>query len=68
MMFLIESALRDMKNVDLVMPTLSTDEALWDIAAYHTQQAIEKLLKAILELKGMEYRKTHNLLDLISVC
>ena len=45
----------------------TNDEMLTDIAAYHTQQAIEKALKYKIEMLGMSYKKNHDLVGLIQV-
>ena len=37
------------------------DEIYIDIAAYHIQQAIEKILKYLIEMEGESYRKTHDI-------
>lgn len=41
------------------------DEMITDQAAYHAQQALEKALKYEIEIKGVEYKKVHNLVALI---
>jgi len=38
------------------------------IAAYHTQQAGEKALKAFLAAHNPPFRSTHNLLELLQAC
>lgn len=43
---------------------LATDPPLSGIAAYHLQQAAEKLMKALLTLSAMPFRKTHSLNEL----
>ncbi len=43
------------------------DELSINIAAYHAQQAIEKLMKAMLNLEGVAYPATHNISLLIDV-
>lgn len=35
-----------------------------DIIGFHCQQAVEKFLKAILANHGIEFRKTHDLIEL----
>ena len=48
---------------------VSTDEAFLDVACFETQQALEFLLKAILQENGVPYEKTHDiryLLELLS--
>jgi HEPN domain-containing protein len=60
----------------LLMRKAAEDEALLDavltcvrisdeIIGFHLQQAAEKLLKAILANKDVDYRRTHNLIDLM---
>ena len=47
---------------------ISEDDAYLDIACFETQQAVEFLLKTILQEYGVAYEKTHNiryLLDLV---
>jgi len=38
-----------------------------DMVCFHLQQGIEKLLKALLECRGIEYPHTHNLVTLIDL-
>lgn len=58
----------------LISPTWNptNDELLYDMAAYHTQQGIEKLLKYILhDIYGMDESirkfRTHKIYDLIAI-
>lgn len=39
-------------------------ESDFPAAAFHAQQAIEKVIKAVLCLKGAEFRRTHDLIEL----
>lgn len=39
----------------------------WSLAAYHVQQAAEKLLKAVLAESGTPIPKTHDLVHLVSL-
>jgi HEPN domain-containing protein len=41
----------------------SPDEAI----GFHSQQAVEKLLKAVLASRGVRYRRTHDLVELIDL-
>ncbi len=43
---------------------LAASDFLPDIAAYHCQQAAEKLIKGVLVLAGVSFRKTHDLDEL----
>ena len=38
-----------------------------EIIGFHAQQAVEKMLKAILALHGIRYRKTHDLVELLDL-
>jgi HEPN domain-containing protein len=38
-----------------------------DVVGFHCQQCIEKYLKALLVLKKLDFPKTHDLLDLLSI-
>ncbi len=38
-----------------------------EIIGFHAQQAVEKMLKAVLALRGIPYRKTHNLFEIIDL-
>ena len=39
-----------------------------DVAAFHAQQAVEKLLKAYLVYKYQEFEKIHDLGELVALC
>lgn len=45
-----------------------TENELWDIAAFHSQQAAEKALKAFLACHDVPFRRTHNLVELLEEC
>lgn len=40
--------------------------SLFRMVCYHAQQSVEKILKAILTEKDVEFSRTHNILDLCS--
>lgn len=44
------------------------EDELWDIAAFHSQQAAEKALKAFLAWHDVPFRRTHNLVELLEEC
>ena len=44
------------------------DDAVYDIVCYHSQQCIEKYLKAILVEKNVEFEKIHDLEALMHLC
>ncbi|MCI5918349.1 MAG: HEPN domain-containing protein [Roseburia sp.] len=64
MCLLIEKAKKDMDVVNTMQKI--NDEMYLDICCYHTQQAIEKLLKCSIELKGVTYEFTHSIITLYS--
>ncbi len=39
-----------------------------DVAAFHCQQAIEKMLKACLVYRGDQFERTHDLVELLARC
>lgn len=40
----------------------------YDAVGFHAQQAIEKYLKAILQLRNVRFEKVHDLLALMKLC
>lgn len=44
------------------------DELDSEVALFHLQQAVEKLLKALLSFKNIEFPKVHDLEILINIC
>ena len=55
-----EKAMKDLSLVEQVVhfPQLNLDD---DIVGFHAQQAVEKLLKAVLSENGAHFRRTHDL-------
>lgn len=49
----------------ITIETLLDNPVLTNIVAFHSQQAIEKTLKAIIEEFGISFIKTHNIQSLI---
>lgn len=64
---LLELAKKDYAAVKKLMPNRSTDEYFLSIACYHYQQAIEKLLKYLINLYGEKYPATHDIAVLCNV-
>jgi HEPN domain-containing protein len=61
---LIVAAERDRQAFD----KLASDPALHDsLAGFHGQQAVEKALKAVLARKGVAFRRTHDLAELLDL-
>jgi HEPN domain-containing protein len=48
--------------------TLNSDEPVYWAAAFHAQQAAEKLLKALLTFHGVEFEKSHSIDYLLELC
>jgi len=49
---------------DLQMAGLALEEGIWNQVCFHSQQAVEKLLKAFLEAVGERVPKLHSLAEL----
>jgi HEPN domain-containing protein len=47
---------------------MATDEPATDTVCFHTQQAVEKYLKAYLVFHKIHFRKTHDIAELIECC
>ena len=60
---LLRLAIRDLRACDALLIASGLDQA---VAAFHAQQAAEKALKAVLVLRGLESRRTHDLEELAS--
>ena len=63
-----EILLRKARQDELVLERLLDDrEVDDDTLGFHAQQAAEKMLKAVLASRGIDYPKTHNLRVLIEL-
>lgn len=63
-----EMLLRKARQDQLVLERLLEDRDVDDdTLGFHAQQAVEKLLKAVLASRGVEYPRTHNLRVLIEL-
>lgn len=58
---LLRLARRDQAAFAILAAAVEIDDA---IACFHAQQSAEKALKAVLCLRGIEYRRTHDLEEL----
>lgn len=59
----LHKAANDLRNIS---NNLSAEEVPTDTVCFHAQQAIEKLLKAVLVANAKEVTKTHDLVRLLS--
>lgn len=55
-------------KVAINLMKLSSEEIVTEAICFHSQQAVEKLLKAYLITKNVEFGKTHNLEYLLELC
>ncbi len=55
---------RAQEDLTLVRKAVSDQEISESIAGFHAQQAVEKLMKAVLDSRGLVYPFTHNLRQL----
>jgi HEPN domain-containing protein len=62
---LIRKAEEDMALLEKI---IDDEDISSDIFGFHSQQAIEKLLKALLMSKIIPFRRTHDLGELIDLC
>ena len=58
----LKIALEDMAAADLLLQS-----GIHRMVCLHSQQAIEKTLKALLTERGIEFKRTHNIVDLLSL-
>lgn len=56
----LEFARRDLKDAALQFQNKAYEDCVW-----HCHQTMEKLLKAIIVEKGIKFRKTHDLINLV---
>jgi HEPN domain-containing protein len=61
----VRKAEHDLLNV---RNNLIAEEVPWDTVCFHAQQAAEKMLKALLVLRGVEPERTHDLVALLQEC
>jgi HEPN domain-containing protein len=47
---------------------VSASRVPWDAVAFHAQQAVEKLLKALLVRRGRTPPRTHDLISILATC
>lgn len=55
------------EDENLLDEVIESDRVSDEIFGFHCQQAAEKLLKALLSVKGIRFRKTHDLRELIDL-
>ena len=62
-----KKANNDLRNAEILL-NCGENEIPYDTLCFHCQQASEKYIKGYLIYKEMDFPKTHNLADLISIC
>lgn len=60
----VKKAKQDYFVICEIYPKINHDEQEYDMVCYHIQQCLEKLLKALISLKGEQYQYTHNIMKL----
>ncbi len=60
----VEKAENDLKNAALTLR--AGEESPADTVAFHAQQCVEKYLKALLTLRGIDIPKTHDIEELVA--
>ncbi|MCC8150997.1 MAG: HEPN domain-containing protein [Lachnospiraceae bacterium] len=64
---LFRSAKMDYKTAEMIWQTQTNDEMILNNAAYHLQQAVEKILKGALECVGVTVPHSHKINRLIAM-
>ncbi len=59
----LKKAERDLKAANILLR-----EGIYDYSLFHSQQAVEKFLKAFLTYHNKIFRKTHNIPLLVNLC
>lgn len=61
---LLEKALADQRTVEHLV---EVEEVANEIVGFHAQQAVEKLLKAVLAARSIDYPRTHDIDRLVEI-
>ena len=61
---LLDAARQDLAAARLLAPAPDLSDA---VVGFHAQQAVEKSIKAVLSARGIEFRRTHDLVFLLEV-
>jgi HEPN domain-containing protein len=64
-LILVKKALEDLYTIEKLLPDPAAPDT---VIGFHAQKAVEKLLKAVLTQHGIEYRWTHDLVELLDAC
>lgn len=56
---------KDIKTAEIL---IKSQENIMESVCFHSQQCVEKILKAFLVEKGIEFRKTHDIGELVLLC
>ncbi|MEI3376347.1 MAG: HEPN domain-containing protein [Coriobacteriales bacterium] len=62
---LYDKAAANLRSAQIIFAHVDDDEEQLNVIGYHLQQALELLLKYLLEQNGIEYPKTHDIEQLI---
>lgn len=61
---LLRKAAQDEFTIEKLLPDPASPD---EVIGFHAQQAIEKMLKAVLALWSVRYRRTHDIVELIDL-
>ena len=61
---LLRKAAQDEFTVEKLLPDPASPD---EVIGFHAQQAVEKMVKAVLSLASIRYRRTHDLTELIDL-
>jgi len=64
---LLDMAAENLKAKDAILEKYPDDDGMLNYAGYHLQQAIELMLKHVLEMHGIKYPRTHDIGDLVDL-
>ncbi|MBM4128543.1 MAG: HEPN domain-containing protein [Nitrospira sp.] len=57
----VKIAIEDLQSAEYLL-----EKSLFRMVCYHAQQAVEKVFKALLIEHGIDFPRTHNILDLLN--
>lgn len=59
---------KGLRDLTAAKQLLAQTPPMLDVVVYHCQQTVEKVLKGFLYWHDTEFRKTHNLVELLALC
>lgn len=65
---LLDKAFENLNVGEMILHGMKDDDIYLNYVGYHLQQAVELGIKFLLEYNGFEYKKTHDIDQLLRVC